>query len=651
MTYIQFDKTKLINLEYSLSREVIRSNRSGAYASTTIVNCNTRKYHGLLVTPQPGIDDDLHVLLSTVDETVIQRDAAFNLALRKYPGGQWNPKGHKYLRDFTSDPIPTQIYRVGGVVLKRESLLVRNNEQTLIRYTLLDAHSPTTLRFAPFLLFRNRHALSRSNIYIDTAYREEQSGISMRLYAGYSRLFMQFSKEPLYTHNPQWFYNIEYIREQERGYDFSEDQFVPGFFDLPITKGETIILSASTKAISPGRLQATFNQEIKARIPRNSFVNCLSNSAQQFIVDRDTNTDIIAGFPWYNRLGRDSFIALPGLTLADGNPRPFRSVMKTMVSEMRGPLFPQYGFGPSAVFQSADTSLWFFWAIQQYTRFTADWSGAWKLWSKPMKQIIEGYIGGTAFKIKANEKGLIEAGDSSTAVTWMDTAINGVPVTPRHGMAVEINALWYNALMFYSEIAGKNNEESEAVCYLDLAEKVKASFRETFWCHKRRHLYDVVHGDFKDDTIRPNQIFAVSMPYKAIDDEDLRQVLDVVRSVLVTPYGLRSLSPFHPDYKGEYSGNPIQRDKAFHQGTVWPWLLGHYIEGWLSIYGSQGVEYAKQLLEPFEQEVEQNGLGSISEVYDGNPPHHAGGAFSSARSVAELLRIHKLINEYDRIKP
>ncbi len=646
MSYIQFDKTKLINLEYSLNREIIRSSRSGAYASTTIVGANTRKYHGLLVAPQPGIDDDLHVLLASMDETIIQRDAAFNLALRKYPDGNWNPKGHKYIRDFASDPIPTQIYRVGGVVLKKELLLVKNADQTLIRYTLLDAHSPTTLRFMPFLAFRSRHSLCKSNIYVDSSYREEKAGISMRLYIGYSNLYMQFSKEPAYVHNPNWYYNIEYIREQERGYDFTEDQFVPGYFELPIKKGESIVFSASTQPVNPDRLKALFSREVKSRIPRNSFINCMINSAQQFVVERNRKADLVAGYPWHAKQGRDTFISLPGIALETGNHRLFRTVMQTMVTEMRGPLFPQSGTGQNASYQAVDTPLWFFWAIHQYTLRTSDYTGAWKLWGDAMRTVLEGYIAGTAFHIRVNDLGLIEAGDRGTALTWMDSIVGGQPVTPRNGMAVEVNALWYNALMFYSFLAEKNADELEQEKYVELALKVRQSFREVFWNHRGRYLYDCVDGDFKDETIRPNQLLAVSLPFRLMSDEESRQILDLIRTVLLTTRGVRSLSPHHPDYRGDYVGDVRQRDLSAHQGAAWPWLTSHFIEAWLGIYGAEELPFVEKLFALFDDAVKECGLGTISELYEGNPPHRPGGSFSFARSVAEMLRIYEVIKRF-----
>ncbi|MFH2095902.1 MAG: glycogen debranching enzyme N-terminal domain-containing protein, partial [Bacteroidota bacterium] len=439
MAYIKFDKTQLINLEYSLNRELIRSNRAGSYANTTIIGCNTRKYHGLLICPMDDLDGENHVLLSSLDETVEQRGAEFNLAIHKYPG-IYQPRGHKYIRDFLSDPIPTIIYRVGGVVLKKEMMLVQEDARMIIRYTLLEAHSPTKITFRPYLAFRNVHKLTRANMDANTKFKSVKNGIRMKLYTGYKNLYMQFSKAPEYVHVPNWYYNIEYTEEQRRGYEYQEDLFVPGFFEMPIKKGEEIIFSAGLSEISPQMLKRKFNAEVEKRVPRNNFYNCLLNSAQQFIVKRGNKTEVIAGFPWFGRWGRDTFISLPGLTLAIDDIKTCKSVLDTMAAEMRGPLFPNIGHGSDAAFNSVDAPLWFFWAIQQYYFAVKNHEKVWADFGKKMMKIITGYMEGASYNIHMHDNGLIFAGEQGKALTWMDAVVNGKPVTPRHGYNVEINA-------------------------------------------------------------------------------------------------------------------------------------------------------------------------------------------------------------------
>jgi predicted glycogen debranching enzyme len=647
MSYINFDKTQLVNLEYSLNRELLRSNRAGSYASTTIINCNTRKYHGLLITPQPGIDNENHVLLSGLDETVIQREAEFNLGIHKYPGGIYNPKGHKYVLDFTIDPIPRISYGVGGVVFTKEMILTSSDDRIIIKYTLEDAHSPTRIRLKPFLAFRNIHHLSRENIFADKKYEAVPNGIKIRMYHGYTELYMQLSKAAEYTHVPTWFYNIEYQEEMERGYDYQEDLYVPGFFEFEIRKGESVCFVAGITEISPAGISRAYSAEIKHRIPRNNFENCLINAAQQFIVNRGGVTEIVAGFPWFGSWGRDTFISLPGLTLVTGEYRTCKNVIDTMLSDLHGPLFPNIGSGSGSAYNSVDAPLWFFWALQQYAKFTGTEKKVWKDYGKKMRMILEGFRDGTQFNIHMQENGLIYAGEPGKALTWMDAIVHGKPVTPRIGLAVEINALWYNAVRFSMEMAELAGDSSFCVAWKEIAEKIPASFLETFWNPQKGILADYVNGEYKDWSVRPNMVFVTSLPYSPVDEEIRKQVITTLKKELVTPRGLRTLSPNHPAYKSIYFGDQAERDLAYHQGTVWPWLLGHFAEGYLKLHGKSGLSFIRSLYLGFEQVMTEHGIGTISEIYDGDPPHTARGAVSQAWSVAELLRMHYLIEQYE----
>ncbi|GAB4301239.1 MAG: glycogen debranching enzyme N-terminal domain-containing protein [Marinilabiliales bacterium] len=647
MAYLSFDKSELINLEYSLSRELIRSNRAGSYASTTILGCNTRKYHGLLVCPVDELDGENHVILSSLDETVIQRGAEFNLGIHKYPG-IYHPRGHKYVREYVIDPIPNMVYRVGGVLLKKEMLLTQEDDRILIRYTLLDAHSPTFLRFKPFLAFRNVHKLTRANMFANTKYSNVQKGIKIKLYNGYKPLYMQFSKQPEYVHVPNWYYNIEYIEEQKRGYDYQEDLMVPGYFELPIKKGEQIIFSGGLSEISPLALKRRFEKEISLRVPRNSYYNCLVNSAQQFIVRRNKKTEIIAGFPWFGRWGRDTFISLPGLTLAIDDVKTCKDVLDTMSSELKGSLFPNMGKGNSVALNSVDAPLWYFWAIQQYYEKIKDHELIWKNYGKKMKKILEGYKNGTSYNIRMHENGLIFAGEPGKALTWMDAIVNGKPVTPRIGYNVEINALWYNAVCFMLELATLVKDAKFINEWNKLPFTIRNSYINIFWSDEKRYLADTVTNEIQDWSVRPNQVFATSLKYSPLSEDQKHLVLYKIEKELLTPKGLRTLSPKNPAYKPKYGGNQEQRDMAYHQGTVWPWLLGHFAEGYLKIHEKSGVAFIEKLYNGFEEDMKVHGIGSISEVYDGDPPHNPGGAISQAWSVAEILRMKTLIDKYKR---
>lgn len=647
MGYITFDKKQLINLEFSLTREILRANFAGSYSSTTIIGCNTRKYHGLLVSLQPQIDHHHHVFLSSLDVSIIQNNEAFNLGIHKYADNQYEPGGHKYAREFYADPVPKIICRVGGVVLSCEMVFTDEEDRILIRYTLLDAHSPTKLRFRPLTAFRSVHTLSKSNPDASTDYSVVKNGIQLKMYEPYDPLFLQFSKKPAYHHQPDWYYEVEYTKEKTRGYEFKEDLYTPGYFELGLKKGESILFSAGLKDSGLERLSTLFNRNIKSRIPRDNFVNCLRNSARQFFVRRDGEIQLIAGYHWFNVHGRDTFIALPGLTLPEGNHERFLSSVDSMVGLMDHVFFPNDRIGSQFVYNSVDTPLWFFWSLQQYVIFTNDYETIWKKFGKIMGDILIQFEKGTSFHIIMQDNGLLWAGDENDTLTWMNSRIDGKPVIQRHGLAVEVNALWYNAIRFFEEILNKKGKKKQATHWNAIAEKIEFSFTDTFWDGHLGYLADVVRGDFKDMTLRPNQLFVASLPYSPVSDEIKYLVLHHVRQELLTPRGIRTLTPKSPDYLGFYSGDITNRDRAYHQGSAFPWLLGHFAEGYLKIHGRSGLSLIKMFFNGFEEEITEAGIGTISELYFGNPPHIGKGAISQAWSVAELLRINHLLNLYE----
>jgi len=647
MDYIKFDKSKLVNLEYSLTREMLRSNRAGSYASTTIIGCNTRKYHGLLVTPQPQLDGGMHVLLSMLDETIIQHDQEFNLAIHKYKGEKYNPKGHKYVTDFSLDTNLVITYRIGGVMLTKEMLFAGNSDSLLIKYTLVEAHSPTQIRFRPFLAYRNIHSLSKANNDVERKYDSIPNGIKVRMYLGYPYLNLQFSKNAEYIHAPDWYFDFEYMREKARGYESQEDLYTPGYFELPIKQGESIYFMASLETEDPKTFSRIFSQELKKRINRNSFENCLKNAAEQFIVKRGKKYEVVAGFHWFGRVARDTFISLPGLTLLQGDFKTFKAILDNSISEMKGPLFPNSGIGLKLKYNSVDAPLWFFWTLQQYVKFSGDKS-VWKQYGKYLKLILTSFREGTAYNIHMLENGLLFAGETGSAVTWMDAVVDGKPVTPRIGLAVEVNALWYNAIRFALELAEGAGEKDFVDQWKPVADSIPAAFVDTFWYTEKNYLYDYVHGDFRDKSVRPNQIFAASLPYSPLNDDQRKGVLDRVQSELLTPRGIRTLAPKNPAYKPEYTGDQSARDLAYHQGSVFPWLFGHFAEAWLRLYEESGVGYITKLYNGFEEVMSEHGIGTISELYDGDPPYRPSGAISQAWSVSELLRVKYLL---DSMKP
>ncbi|RLD56224.1 MAG: amylo-alpha-1,6-glucosidase [Bacteroidetes bacterium] len=649
MSNIKFDKSQLVNLETSLNKELLRSNRAGSYASTTIVGCNTRKYHGLLVALQPQIDSGHHVMLSNLDVTLIQRDAEFNLGIHNYGENVYEPGGHKYIQGFASDPIPKTTYRVGGAVLTKERIFVQHENRILIRYKIENANSPVKLRFRPLLGFRSVHSLSKKNDYADMAYQSSENGIKVQMYENYSPLFLQFSRKVSYGHQPDWYYDIEYPKERTRGYDFKEDLYSPGTFEITLKKGDVLVFSAGLSETKAGSLKTAFINEQDKRIPRDTFKHSLINAAQQFFIKRDGKTEIIAGYHWFDMSGRDTFVALPGLTLPQGDTARFLSVTDTMVSRMNGAFMPSGLEGGKFLYDSVDASLWFIRALQIYIEFTGDDKLIWKKYGKVISKILNGYRKGASYHIYMLKNGLLSAGEGNEALTWMNTVIDEKPVVNRNGLAVEINALWYNAIKFYIDLIIKN-KAGENEGWEQVAIDIEASFTSNFWDPENKLMADVVRGDHKDFSTRVNQVIGTGLPYSPVDESIRYEILQTVEQELLTPRGLRSLSPKNPDYRGVYKGNIFERDRAYHQGSAFPWLLGYFAEGYLKLQGKSGLSLIRKIYLAFEEAMGEHGLGTISELYYGDPPHKGKGAISQAWNVAELLRIDYLINKYN-VKP
>ena len=645
MSYLRLEKALMTNLQESLPREVLRTNRSGAYSCSTIVDCNTRKYHGLLVVPIPELDDENHVLLSSMDVTVVQHGAEFNLGLHKYQGNNFSPKGHKYIREFDCDKVPTTIYRVGGVILKKEVLFQHYEDRLLIRYTLVDAHSATTLRFRPFLAFRSVRQFTHENSTASREYHEVDNGIRTCMYAGYPDLYMQFSKKNEFIFQPDWYRGVEYPKEQERGYASNEDLYVPGYFEMPIKKGESIVFSAAISEIKTRSLKSLFEKEMEDRAPRDNFFHCLVNAAHQFH-NRETNDDryLLAGYPWFKCRARDTFIALPGLTLAIDEQDYFELVMKTAERGLREFMEEKPLSVKIYEMEQPDVMLWAVWAIQQYAKY-AGRTKCYDMYGKLVTDIMRYIIDGGHPNLSLEENGLLRTEGRDRAVTWMNSTANGRPVVPRTGFIVEFNALWYNALKFCASLAVENNDAANAEELEQRAALCKESFVKTF-LNEYGYLFDYVDGPMMDWSVRPNMIFAVALDYSPLAKEQKKSVLDVCTRELLTPKGLRSLSPKSGGYNPMYVGPQTQRDYAYHQGTAWPWLGGFYMEACLKLYQRTRLSFIERQMVGYEDEMNYHCLGTISELFDGNPPFLGRGAMSFAMNVAEILRTLKLLESY-----
>jgi predicted glycogen debranching enzyme len=646
MSYLKFDKEQLINLEYSLNKEVLRSNRAGSYISTTLNGCNTRKYHGLLICPVQNFGGEKHVLLSSLDVTVIQNGAEFNLGIHRFKGGVYEPKGHKYIRNVVFDSIPKVTYRVGGVILNQERILVEKEEQMLARYTLEDAHSPTVLRFKPFLAFRNIHQLSKANMFANSKFKMANNGISMKLYEGYPDLFMQFSKEVEFIPVPDWYYNIEYLKELTRGYDYLEDLFVPGYFELPIKKGETIVFAAGTQETNPVSLKQRFTKEQKKRSGRITFLNTLDHAAEQFFIYKNDETDVVAGFPWYESITRQTFISLPGLCLSLHDPKNCRDVLDTYLVHLKDGFFPDQIHAKNPTYFSADAPLWFIWTIQQYFKKYPSPKDIWNHYGEAIKEILESYNNSTLGYIGTTNEGLVFAEKENVALTWMNSYVDGKPVIQRAGLPVEINALWFNAICFTLDLADLAGEYDFIEKWKHMVEKVGKAFFKTFWQEGHEHLADVVRNGQADWSVRPNMVIAAAMDYSPLSTEQKKSVLSVAKQKLLTKRGLRTLSPDHIRYRGVIEGDPNERELAVHQGAVWPWLIQFFTEAYLRIHKRGGVPFMKQIMESFEEDMTEHCIGTMSEMYNGNPPYRAKGAISQAWSVAGVVYATHLVHNF-----
>ena len=552
MSVLTFDKKELGNLEYSLQREMLATDRRGGYMSTTIVCCNTRKYHGLMVAP---IDDSdrAYVLLSSVDETVVHDGQSFNLALHRFPG-TYEPRGHKYITDFEYTPTPTITYRVGSIVLRKELLWIHNRTQLMIRYTLLEAPSDVRLRLRPFFAFRDKHALTHANMEADGRSRPIPGGVKCRLYSDFPWLYLQTDcRDAEFVPAPDWYYNFEYAREIERGYEGDEDLLTTGYFELSLGRRQSVIFSASVEAIpDPAAIGGMF----------------------------------------------------------------------------------------------ADAPLWFFWVLQQLQRTLGE-EEIWKRYGIVMKELLAAYrrgVGGVA----VHDNGLVWASAPDKALTWMNALAGGVPVVSRDGYPVEINALWYNAVCYALELASRFGEEEFVGEWKAWPERIRNAFREMFWRGDDGYLADFVGPEGPNRWIRPNMVVACGLDYKMLDEEQQASVLRIVGQHLLTPKGLRSLSPRNPRYKNRCEGDEAVRAEASMNGSVWVWPLWFYVKASFDLGGREFLPRAEELLARFGEEIQSYGIGSINELFDGDPPHAPWGAVSQAWSVGAVLMIRETTERWRR---
>lgn len=647
---ISIPKATCQNIREALRFEWLETNGLGGYASSSILGCHTRRYHGLLVaslTDPPG----RHVLLSKFEDSLCAANREFFLSCHKYPG-LFFPRGHQYLEEFLLDGGPVFRYRIGDVVLRKSILMVQGRDLTLVRYELEEAGFPVVLRIKPLLAFRHFHALTRANVDLQVRTYPARRGFMIRPYNALPPLYLQASVKTGFDPAPVWYYNFEHVVEQERGFPFQEDLFQPGIFEVPLTPGKAVTFALSTSEVTTP-LDGLWDAE-RSRRPAagdSRGIQHLAHEASRFVVrSPDGRPTVIAGYHWFDDWGRDALIALPGLAFCRGLFTEGAAIMETYAKHERNGLLPNF-FSPAghpAAYNTVDASLWYIWAAQQFLALGGEDRVVRTSFWPVIRRILEAYARGTDHEIRMADSGLLHAGTSSTQLTWMDAAVAGRPVTPRHGFAVEINALWLNALAFALDLAARYGEPPPIASGLaGLLARGRQAFNDTFWLEDGEYLADVVTDGTPDRAVRPNQIFAVSLPLTPLTPDRWGPVVQRVRHELLTPFGLRTLSPRDPAYRGRYAGAPEDRDGAYHQGTVWPWLLGAYGEAALRVSPDKprtGADLIQALAPLIEDHLGQAGLGSVSEIFDGNPPHAPNGCIAQAWSVAELIRLQHLVD-------
>ena len=639
MAFLKFNKSELVNLSYSLKREIILANKTGAYCNTSIVTCNTRRYHGLLAVPVEKFDGYRHLLLSSLDESLILRGKRFNLGIHCY-GDIYEPRGHKYIVDFDADPVPCITYKIGEIVFRKSIVLHPDDNQVMIGYELVNAPAKVVLELKPFLAFRNVHGLTGENDSARTDAKMVKNGVAFNLYEGFPDLNLQVSTSTAsFKSNPIWYKGITYSDEMRRGYDCREDLFVPGAFEMEMHSGDSIIFSAAAgEPVNATSLKRRFTAAIEKIGPITSFHDQLVRQADSLIREDGGVKRIVAGYSWlYTGLLRETLQSLAGLTLyGKDNPKEFEEILDNLIAANQERL--------SRRTTQVEAPLFLAITLQQYIAYGASAKEVWAKYGPVLKSILESYLPGVRQEVAMQPNGLLWAQMDGVALTWMNAYLNGRAVTERAGYQVETNALWYNAIAF--ALANERKGSSFYKKWMPIKDLVEQNFQPTFWNADLGFLADYVDGAGQHMELRPNQLWAVSVDYRCVSDEVIGQVMRVVNAELVTRRGIRSLSPRDVRYKGVYEGSQVERDLAYHNGCAFPALLAQYSYASFNMMGKNFIKRAEWLTEGFYEDLSKHGVGAFSELYDGDPPHEPHGAISSAMTTAALLNINWLIAKY-----
>ena len=648
MAFLKFNKSELVNLEYSLKREIIVANKTGAYCNTSIVTCNTRRYHGLLAVPIDKLGGGNFILLSSLDESLVVGGKQFNLGIHCY-GDVYEPRGHKYIVDFDADPAPEIVYKVGEILFSKTILMAPDSDQVLIKYHLIEAPEKATLMLKPFLAFRSVHSLTSQNPEAVTDCKEINNGVSFRLYEDFPDLNMQLSAKAQFKSLPYWYNGVTYSDEMRRGFNCKEDLFVPGFFTVSMKPGDSIVFSASVSEDDPKVLKRKFTDALKRLGHINNYHDLLVRNAEMLKCSRNGHKRINAGFSWLETgLLRETILSLPGLTLyANGDCDEFEEILDNLIADEQERLFHRTT-QVEAPLLLTDT-------IQQYIHYLEDEKGekdagkkVWKKYGATLKGILESYLPGRRNEVAMHPNGLLWAQMDGVALSWMNTYVGGRPVTERAGYQVETNAMWYNAVCFAIDMEKKygpkrKNEFVEK--WTPIRDLIEENYQKTFWNYEAGYLADYVDNFGQNMDVRPNQLYAISLDYSPVEDMIKSDVVMTVNNELVTRRGIRTLSPRNVMYRGVYEGSQTDRDLAYYQGCAFPILLDPYVNICFKMMGSNFYKKAEYLTEGFYADINKHGVGAFSELYDGDPPHEAHGAIASACSTAALLRVDYLMNK------
>ena len=642
MAFLKFNKSELVNLSYSLKREIICANKTGAYCNTSIVTCNTRRYHGLLAVPIDAFGGKKHLLLSSLDESLILNGKRFNLGIHCY-GSVHEPRGHKYIIDFEADPVPKITYRVGEIVFTKSILLVPDSDQVMIRFELVNAPAKVKLLLTPFLAFRDIHALTDENPNARTEGWEIPNGMAFNLYDGFPDLNMQFNtKDVSFETAPCWYKGITYSDEYRRGFACKEDLYVPGHFETEMKPGDAIVFSASVAMANPSGLKRKFDSFVAKAAKITTYHEQLVHCADLLKQDRGGHKMITAGFSWlYTGLLRETLEALPGLTLyANGDKAEFEEILDNLIADNQERLFHRT--------TQVEAPLRLAGALGRYIEYGADPKAVWKKYGPTVKGILESYLPGRRVEVAMQPNGLLWAQLDHWALSWMNTYVDGNPVTERAGYQVETNAMWFQSILFAVTMEREYSPSDSTFLkeWSHILDLIRENFQTTFWNAGSGYLADYVDNAGQHLEVRPNMLYALVGEDIPVEPEIAQRVLQVIDNELVTRRGIRTLSPRHSEYKGVYEGSQTDRDLAYYNGCCLTFLLGPYCEVCFKMKGAAFLNKAQWLVNGFYEDLNKHGVGAFSELYDGDPPHEPHGAISSALSTAALLEVEYLKNKY-----